>query len=255
MTLWDFLDHNFWYIVAFASIILIFIGVLLLRLRPSNLDIGPLKFQKKQAEEIADRYLRSVEKIRELQRKITIIEEVEILRDQMRVADNVLEDFLRKAKQVHLNLMNARVTDENYREYVDELNTYSLRIELATEEIKREIRRSFRENHFADRSHKEFGVYVTERLKVLFAIVEDAVDHRYLSKILPIEELRETNKEKAPEYMEQLTMIYSNARDIAISKRCEADFYYAKIALIVSKYLAREPLGEDLHDISACYDK
>lgn len=252
MTLWDFLDHNIWYVLAFMFITLIAITFLLIKLRPS--DIGPLKFQKKQAEEIADRYLRSVEKIRELQRRISVIEEVETMRDQMRVADNILDDFLRRAKQVHLELMNQRVTDDTYKQYVEELNTYSLRIELATEDIKREIRRSFRENHFTEKTPSEFSAYVSERLKILFRIVEDAIDYRYFSNILPIELLRETNRQKTPEYRESLESIYTQAKEISIAKKCEAQFYYEKIALIVSRYLSREPLGEDLNGLDGCFD-
>jgi hypothetical protein len=246
MTVWTFLDNNIITLVGVLSVLLIVIVFLAFKFRPTA--IGPVKFSRRKADEIAERFLRSVEKIRELQREVTMIEEVEIIREQMRYTDVVLQDFLRKAKQVHLDLMDKKVNDNNFQRYVEELNTYGLRIEIATDDLRHEFRRSFRENHFAEKPDTEFIIYVQKQIDKMLKIIEDATSHRYTSQILPIKELKAENQNKSMEYMAMLQDVYTEAKKISVSKQDYKMKKMERIKLIVSRYLTREEPNEDIFE-------
>lgn len=248
MTLWDYLNNNIAVVavIVVLGVILFFVFlVLLFRFRIQKL--GPVEFRmdRKQASEFADRFLRVVEKIRELQRDITQIEEVKIIREQMRITDMALQDFLRDAKQVHLDLINARTTKENYAQAINDLDVYSLRIQIAADDVQDEIRRSFKENHFHEKNPAEFAVYVNKQLEVLFRIVEDAIDHRYASPLLPIEELRAENRKRILDYRKLLEGVYLEARDISIKYREEVAEKLDRIKTLTERYLAHDPLDDE----------
>lgn len=247
MTLWEFLSINIGVLslIVVAVIILLFILLVVMIYKLKIKRIGPLEFSNSDAQVIVDRFMRVVERVREYEREITRIVEGTILREQMRIAEIAISDIVRDVKKIHLDLINCRTKEENFKRATEELNTYHLRLEIMTDDIKDEFRRSFRQNHFVEKTPKEFTDYIRREMEIIFLIIEDSIDHRYSSDLINADELKEANRYQINNYRRILEGVYTEAREIALVNAQRVNTKREKIKKITSSYLQNLPLEED----------
>lgn len=244
MTAWDFLNNNLGsvIIITIAIILFLFVVLILILKRFNVKKIGPVEFSVRKASFYADRFMRVIERIRECEREITRMLEGDILREQMRVAELAIADLVRESKKIHLDVINQRTTDENHKRTVEEINTYHLRIEIAADDLKYEFRRSFRQNHFVEKTPKEFSDFIEREMQIMLSIVEDSIDHRYSSVLIDLPELRKMNRAKMGEFKRLLEKVYLEALEIVKMYNGRVQSKRDEIRSLTVSYLSGSPI-------------
>jgi len=248
--------HPLSFTLSITSIILITLVALYVLLTKLNLHYeknGIKLYSKKEAKVIGERYLLVNQIIAKRKERQYYIIHKGILSEQMKQAEVLLSDYVKIAKQVFLKFI--RNFEVPYDEEEVEIQRYSELLKITEYEIKNELRRSFLENHYIEKTPEEFHNYKEKQLEKIFSIVSDYINFTYKPRFFPIETIRNEQKNNLYSYSKILDKIYDNALEIVKKYHSEI----RKLEDLNNKNVQQYVKGEEITDcedysLVGCYE-
>jgi hypothetical protein len=159
----------------------------------------------------------------DINRKIFSLENIELLKRQMNMAEERIETVIAFMQQVQKTLLAERLGNPLDAANHPEARIYEVRVLQVKTVLLDIFRRAMRENHLLEKTEIEFDKYVADKLDYMYRAVESTIESFYDSKILLIDDLREAQRNNSGQYKEFLTEVYKEARRISDWGKCEIE--------------------------------
>lgn len=266
MTFYDFLDKDptlaigIFILIGLILITVLVVAILLTRKRDVSIGKDGISIKAAIEEQVAGA-VGEYEQLRtlyddqrdDISRKIWDLEKNAVMERYMTMVEERLSIACKHMREVHENLIAAKLPPGADVPIHPDVRRYTFKIRNVYYELKDELRNAMRRNHFVEKSTDELHLYAMQKLDRLFKLVEDLIDGDYDSEILPIRELREEQRRRAPEYGQMLMGIFTAAKSIAVQIQADVDMLKKAKRLMQEKF-AKERLVITSEDaIAQCY--
>lgn len=153
----------------------------------------------------------------ELTRTHTKMQEHSLVRDQMIAVEATLEQIKNRlmisfADRVRKDHKEFKLDPQSFPDY----KIFDHTLNMAMSSWIKEMRRSSKDNHLAEKSEKEFSDYSTEKLCQLQLISELEFDRSYVSTQTPVDVIKEVFLEQWTENERRLKDLLLTMRSISI---------------------------------------
>lgn len=160
---------------------------------------------------------------------------VEQLRDQMNYAEQKSDEI----KYYMLSLYLKLLEDKGITGIVGSLSTncYRLLLKDIVNEILKDVRQAFRENHFIDMNEISFNRYAADKFEFIKSRTSELLNQNYFyEEVITREELYTYNIKNIEKIRELIFQVFMHAKEVAINYKQKERELDEKLQKLLEKY-------------------
>jgi len=160
---------------------------------------------------------------------------IEQLRDQMNYAEQKSDEIKYYMLSLYLDLLETK----SINSVVDSISTncYRLLLKDISNEILRDIRQAFRENHFIDMNEISFNRYINDKFEYIKSKASELLNQNYFyEEVITREELYTYNIKNLERIRELIFQVFMHAKEVAINYRQKERELDEKLQKLLEKY-------------------
>jgi len=160
---------------------------------------------------------------------------IEQLRDQMNYAEQKSDEIKYYMLSLYLDLLETK----GISSVVGSISTncYRLLLKDITNEILRDVRQAFRENHFIDMNEISFDKYINDKFEYIKSRTSELLNQNYFyEEVITREELYTYNIKNVERIRELIFQVFMHAKEVAINYRQKERELDEKLQKLLEKY-------------------
>ena len=159
----------------------------------------------------------------EINKEIWDMERNGTMEKYMQIVEDKLTLVIKCLKESHEALLYTKIEDKMYITIHPDIKQYQHIMRNVYWELKESLRSAMRRNGFTKKSTDDLSTYASEKLEMLYNIIELLTDTDYNSTVISIQELRDNQRRKASIYGKILMSIFIEAKSIAVKIQSDVD--------------------------------